>query len=50
MNESHLPDQEGGVALLVEARDFKVSVGGAAVWVGPVLVTLHLKTRTGLGS
>lgn len=42
MREGHLPDQEGRVALFIVARDFKVSVCGAVVRVGPVLVTLHL--------
>lgn len=39
----HLPDQEGGVALFIVARDREVPVGGAAVWVGPVLMTLYLQ-------
>lgn len=42
VHESHLPDQEGRVALFIVARYCEVSVGGAAVWIGPVLVTLHL--------
>lgn len=43
--ESHLSDQEGGVALFIVAHNCKVSVGGAALWVGPVLVALHLYTE-----
>lgn len=48
VHEGHLPDQKGRVALFVVARYCEVSVGGAAVWIGPVLVTLHLQTHKAL--
>lgn len=46
VHKSHLSDQEGSVALFVVTSNCKVSIGGGAVWVGPVLVTLNLWTWT----
>lgn len=45
VHESHLPDQEGGVALFIVACDCEIPIVGDTVWIGPVLVTLDLQNK-----